>query len=67
MTDVPNECMKDLTAKLQAALLNIKAKEDLVRQHAKVAEEAVTGNCLIIPFPLYIWPCDSVEKKNISL
>ncbi|KAG9443982.1 hypothetical protein H6P81_015322 [Aristolochia fimbriata] len=34
---------KTLTDKLSAALLNIRAKEDLVKQHAKVAEEAVTG------------------------
>ncbi|XP_027341925.1 filament-like plant protein 3 isoform X1 [Abrus precatorius] len=35
--------VKILTDKLAAALLNISAKEDLVKQHAKVAEEAVTG------------------------
>ena len=35
--------MKSLTEKLSAALLNISAKEDLVNQHAKVAEEAVSG------------------------
>ena len=29
--------------KLSAALVNISAKEDLVKQHAKVAEEAVAG------------------------
>jgi len=35
--------VKILTDKLAAALLNISAKEDLVKQHAKVAEEAVSG------------------------
>ena len=35
--------VKILTEKLGAALLNIGAKEDLVKQHAKVAEEAVSG------------------------
>ncbi|XP_058091288.1 filament-like plant protein [Magnolia sinica] len=35
--------MKNLTEKLSAALSNISAKEDLVKQHAKVAEEAVSG------------------------
>ncbi|KAJ1387787.1 Filament-like plant protein [Sesbania bispinosa] len=35
--------VKTLTDKLAAALLNISAKEDLVKQHAKVAEEAVSG------------------------
>lgn len=35
--------VKILTEKLSAALLNISAKEDLVKQHAKVAEEAVSG------------------------
>ncbi|KAG1328018.1 filament-like plant protein 3 [Cocos nucifera] len=38
-----NETVKGLTEKLSAALLNISAKEDLVQQHAKVAEEAVLG------------------------
>ncbi|XP_010911870.2 uncharacterized protein [Elaeis guineensis] len=38
-----NETVKSLTEKLSAALLNISAKEDLVQQHAKVAEEAVLG------------------------
>ncbi|XP_043720045.1 filament-like plant protein [Telopea speciosissima] len=35
--------VKSLKEKLSAALLNISAKEDLVKQHAKVAEEAVSG------------------------
>ncbi|MED6218417.1 hypothetical protein PIB30_026523 [Stylosanthes scabra] len=35
--------VKALNDKLAAALLNISAKEDLVKQHAKVAEEAVSG------------------------
>lgn len=39
--DVVNE--KCLAEKLAAALSNIKAKEDLVKQHAKVAEEAILG------------------------
>ncbi|XP_027329631.1 filament-like plant protein [Abrus precatorius] len=34
---------RTLREKLSAALLNISAKEDLVKQHAKVAEEAVSG------------------------
>ncbi|XP_026658650.2 filament-like plant protein 3 [Phoenix dactylifera] len=38
-----NETVKSLTEKLSAALLDISAKEDLVQQHAKVAEEAVLG------------------------
>ncbi|TVU51035.1 hypothetical protein EJB05_02439 [Eragrostis curvula] len=37
------ETMKSLNEKLSAALLAIKAKEDLVKQHAKVTEEAVAG------------------------
>lgn len=41
--DEVNESVKALTDKLSAALLNISAKEDLVKQHAKVAEEAVSG------------------------
>ncbi|XP_041004907.1 filament-like plant protein 3 isoform X2 [Juglans microcarpa x Juglans regia] len=38
-----NNSVKTLTEKLSAALLNISAKEELVKQHAKVAEEAVSG------------------------
>ena len=38
-----NDNVKSLTEKLSAALMNISAKEDLVKQHAKVAEEAVSG------------------------
>lgn len=37
------ETVKSLTEKLATALLNISAKEDLVKQHSKVAEEAVSG------------------------
>ncbi|XP_061339890.1 filament-like plant protein 3 isoform X2 [Gastrolobium bilobum] len=42
----PNEEVtnaKTITEKLSAALLNISSKEDLIKQHAKVAEEAVSG------------------------
>lgn len=35
--------VKTLSERLSAALLNIRAKEELVKQHAKVAEEAVSG------------------------
>ncbi|KAK2438866.1 filament plant protein [Trifolium repens] len=35
--------VKTLTNELAAALLDISAKEDLVKQHSKVAEEAVSG------------------------
>ncbi|XP_022879507.1 filament-like plant protein 3 [Olea europaea var. sylvestris] len=38
-----NESVKTLSEKLSEALVNIRAKEDLVKQHAKVAEEAVSG------------------------
>ncbi|KAK1258476.1 hypothetical protein QJS04_geneDACA017264 [Acorus gramineus] len=41
--DEVHETVKNLSEKLSAALLNISAKEDLVKQHAKVAEEAVSG------------------------
>lgn len=42
-----HETVKRLTEKLSVALLKISAKEDLVKQHAKVAEEAVSGNWLL--------------------
>ncbi|OWM69415.1 filament-like plant protein 3 [Punica granatum] len=38
-----NDRVETLSERLSAALLNINAKEELVKQHAKVAEEAVTG------------------------
>ncbi|KAK4426747.1 Filament-like plant protein 3 [Sesamum alatum] len=41
--DELNDSVKALSEKLSEALLNIRAKEDLVKQHAKVAEEAVSG------------------------
>ncbi|CAL5098107.1 unnamed protein product [Urochloa decumbens] len=37
------ETVRSLNEKLSAALLTIRAKEDLVKQHAKVTEEAVAG------------------------
>ncbi|RZR94721.1 hypothetical protein BHM03_00023468 [Ensete ventricosum] len=39
-----NETIKNLNEKLSAALLNISAKEDLVKRHVKLAEEALLGN-----------------------
>ncbi|XP_076949392.1 filament-like plant protein [Bidens hawaiensis] len=38
-----SDSYKSLTEKLSAALVNVGAKEDLVKQHTKVAEEAVAG------------------------
>ena len=51
VTKISNDCnckqdnsnVKFLTEKLSAALLNVSLKDDLVKQHAKVAEEAVAG------------------------
>lgn len=43
-----DKTLKRLTGKLSAALLNISAKEELVKQHSKVAEEAVSGNLLYV-------------------
>ncbi|KAF3650620.1 hypothetical protein FXO38_17060 [Capsicum annuum] len=43
--DKAKESPKKLIEKLSAALVNVSAKEDLVKQHAKVAEEVVAdGN-----------------------
>lgn len=42
-TEDINNSVKTLTERLSAALVNVSAKEDLVKQHAKVAEEAVAG------------------------
>ncbi|KAK8491230.1 hypothetical protein V6N13_025392 [Hibiscus sabdariffa] len=38
-----NDGIKSLTEKLSAALVNVSAKEDLVKQHSQVAEEAIAG------------------------
>ncbi|KAL6504541.1 hypothetical protein OROGR_026464 [Orobanche gracilis] len=43
MEDEVKVSVKSLTEKLSAALVNVTAKEALVKQHAKVAEEAVAG------------------------
>ncbi|XP_051115099.1 filament-like plant protein 3 [Andrographis paniculata] len=40
---VLNNTVETLSVKLSDALINIRAKDDLVRKHAKVAEEAVSG------------------------
>ena len=42
--DEVKESVKILTEKLSAALVNVGEKEELVKQHSKVAEEAVAGN-----------------------
>jgi len=44
-----HETIKSLNEKLSAALFSISAKEDLVKQHVKVAEEAVAGINLYNP------------------
>lgn len=41
--DKVSESIETLKEKLSAALLNSSAKDELVKQHAKVAEEAVSG------------------------
>ncbi|XP_057532658.1 filament-like plant protein [Amaranthus tricolor] len=38
-----DDCLKLLTEKLSAALVTVNLKDDLVKQHSKVAEEAVAG------------------------
>lgn len=55
---VDDDTVRILTDKLSAALRKVRAKEDLVKQHAKVAEEAVSGNMIDI-FLFYLWQCAS--------
>jgi len=52
--DVPDG-LRNMSEKLSAALVNVSAKEDLVKQHAKVAEEAISGTCIFNDqyLPLY--------------
>ncbi|CAL0307863.1 unnamed protein product [Lupinus luteus] len=43
-----NDGLKNMSEKLSAALVNVNAKEDMVQQHAKVAEEAIADcDCAI--------------------
>jgi hypothetical protein len=44
----PEDSVKSLSEKLSSALLTINAKDDLVKQHAKVAEDAVAGIILLL-------------------
>ena len=50
--DDVQDSVKSLNEKLSAALLTINAKEDLVKQHTRVAEEAVAGNFFLFPVEL---------------
>ncbi|EEF36978.1 conserved hypothetical protein [Ricinus communis] len=60
--------VKTLTEKLSAALLNISVKEDLVKQHAKVAEEAVSGwEKAETELSLLKQQLEAVRKKNSEL
>lgn len=45
-----SDVSRDISEKLSAALVNVNAKEDLVKQHAKVAEEAIAGNLILLAF-----------------
>ncbi|XP_057539513.1 filament-like plant protein 3 [Amaranthus tricolor] len=66
--DDVNDGVKILTEKLSAAVATISAKEEMVKQHAKVAEEAVTGwekaenEVNVLKQQL-----DAATKKNTSL
>jgi len=48
--DVLNDELRNMSEKLSAELVNVNAKEDLVKQHAKVAEEAIAGTFLYVTF-----------------
>jgi hypothetical protein len=65
----PEGSVKSLSEKLSAALLTINAKDDLVKQHAKVAEDAVAG--IIFLYELIklfqIRDCNSDSLCRISL
>lgn len=56
------DTVKSLSEKLSAALSNISAKDALVQQHAKVAEEAVAGNKLGLIHPPFV-SLDNQMKK----
>lgn len=46
-----NDSFETLREKLSATLLSSNAKDELVKQHAKVAEEAVSGFSAFLLFP----------------
>lgn len=48
--DELDDSVKTLSEKFSEAILNIDAKEDLIKQHAKVAEEAVSGISVYVSF-----------------
>lgn len=62
-----NDELRNIHGKLSSALCNVNAKEDLVKQHAKVAEEAIAGttnavtNKYIPYIPLLL---SVISKKN---
>jgi putative hemolysin len=43
-----NDGSRDISEKLSTAPVNVNAKEDLVKQHAKVAEEAIAGTTNVV-------------------
>lgn len=59
------EGVKTLSEKLSAALLNISAKEELVKQHAKVAEEAVSGSATKIDVSYNETPSICIREKLV--
>ncbi|KAJ7945140.1 filament-like plant protein [Quillaja saponaria] len=66
--DEISDNMKTLAEKLSAALSDISAKEDLVQQHAKVAEEAVSGWEKAENEVLFLkQQLESTNKKNSTL
>lgn len=62
------DTVKSLTEKLSAALSNISAKDALVKQHAKVAEEAVSGwekaENEVVAFKQQL---ETASQKNLAL
>lgn len=69
--ETESEDLKDsvriLTEKLSAALANVSAKDDLVKQHAKVAEEAVAGINLSFFFLSGFWIVYTVNFCMVNI
>lgn len=74
--EIISDSMKSLTDRLSAALVNVSAKDDLVKQHSKVAEEAVAGNgpidlilyaSSVVPFYYQSMTCGSLGSTPASM
>ncbi|CAN1829007.1 Filament-like plant protein 3 [Linum perenne] len=56
-----------LKRKLSEALISLRTKDDLVAQHARVAEEAVSGSSFLLQFLFNFRSWEKAEKEVVNL